>query len=86
MRKTTINKAVMIENMDELEKQFGADATIAYPFVSQTQFSIARYSGGCTINGKPWTYLPEDDMLVRDDVLKWLSKHLKEKSKHEPNP
>jgi hypothetical protein len=79
MKKTIITKQAMIDNLPALKKQFGSNDHIAYPFVSQSQFSISRYSGGCTINGKSFTYLPDDDMLVRDDVLKWLVKHLKTK-------
>jgi hypothetical protein len=42
--------------------------------VSHTQFSIARYSGCCRINGEIYTYLPGTDELIRNDVLKWLKK------------
>jgi hypothetical protein len=42
--------------------------------VSQTQFSIARYSGGCSYNGDSYTYIPTTDELIRDDVLKWKAK------------
>ena len=38
--------------------------------VMQSQFSIARYSGGCIYNGKYYVYDPEQDMLIRDDVFK----------------
>lgn len=40
--------------------------------VSQTQFSIARYYGGCTFNGASYTYLPDTDELIRDDVRKFV--------------
>jgi hypothetical protein len=42
--------------------------------VSQTQFSIARYSMGCTFNGDRYVYLPPTDELIRADVLKWQKK------------
>lgn len=42
--------------------------------VSQTQFSIARYSGGCTLNGDRYVYIPHADELIRADVLKWKKK------------
>ena len=42
--------------------------------VSQTQFSIARYSGGCTLNGDHYIYIPPTDELIRADVLKWKKK------------
>lgn len=42
--------------------------------VSKTQFSIARYSGGCTLNGDRYVYIPHADELIRADVLKWKKK------------
>ena len=48
--------------------------------VSQTQFSIARYSGGCTLNGDRYVYLPQTDELIRADVLKWKKKAQKNAS------
>lgn len=42
--------------------------------VSQTQLSIARYSGGCTLNGDHYIYIPHADELIRADVLKWKKK------------
>lgn len=42
--------------------------------VSQTQFSIARYSGGCTFNGDHFIYIPHSDELIRADVLRWKKK------------
>ena len=42
--------------------------------VSQTQFSIARYSGGCTLNGDHYIYIQPTDELIRADVLKWKKK------------
>ena len=43
--------------------------TIGHANVSQSQLSIARFSGGCTIGGKRFVYFPEHDELWRDDVL-----------------
>ena len=37
--------------------------------VSQSQFSISRYYGGCVFNGQPYTYIPSGDMLVRNDIF-----------------
>lgn len=52
--------------------------TRASPFairgVSQTQLSIARHYGGCRYNGASYTYLPETDELIRDDVLRFIEK------------
>lgn len=39
--------------------------------VTQTQFSIARFSMGCTFNGDHYVYIPPTDELIRADVLKW---------------
>jgi hypothetical protein len=47
--------------------------------VSMTQFSIARYSMGCTLNGDHYVYVPQTDELIRADVLKWKKKHEKGK-------
>lgn len=47
--------------------------------VSMTQFSIARYSMGCTFNGDQYLYVPQTDELIRSDVLKWKNKHEKAK-------
>ena len=54
--------------------------------VSMTQFSIARYSMGCTLNGDHYIYVPPTDELIRADVIKWKKKHEKAKpnSSHEP--
>jgi hypothetical protein len=45
--------------------------------VSHTQFSIARFSGAIKFNGENYTYFPDTDELVRDDVLRWLKKSKK---------
>ena len=52
----------------------------AIGFVTETQFSIARHYGGAKVQGKDYTYLPEGDQLVRDDVLKWLQKQKSNKT------
>ena len=53
--------------------------------VSRTQFSIARHFGGIAFNGKHYTYIASDDMLIRDDVLRREKKAMKdlEKQKRE---
>ena len=40
------------------------------------QFSIARFPQymGCTFQGKHYTYCPTTDELIRDDVLKEVTK------------
>lgn len=45
--------------------------------VSIGVFSVARYYGGIRYNGQSYTYLPETDELIRDDVIKWLAKYRK---------
>jgi len=55
--------------------------------VSHTQFSIARHYGGISWNTHYYRYIPETDELVRDDVLRWVTKHRKAQSKStEPVP
>ena len=43
---------------------------LGYPNVSQTQLSIARWAMGCTIGNHRFVYIPSEDELWRDDVLK----------------
>ena len=45
--------------------------------VSKSHFSIVRYYGGCDFQGKRYTYIPPTDELIRDDVLKWITKERK---------
>jgi hypothetical protein len=47
--------------------------------VSMTQFSVARYAGGCKYNGEHYIYWPHHDLLVRDDVHQFLLKAMKKK-------
>ena len=54
------------------------DECIGWTNVSQTQLSIARHSGGCTVNGKHYTYNPVADELVRSDILKRAAKWQRE--------
>jgi hypothetical protein len=62
-----------IEELKELTRdvQFKKDAPYAITNVSHTQLSIARHYGGCKYNGYDYTYFPEEDTLIRNDVLKW---------------
>lgn len=39
-------------------------------YVSKGQFSIARYSGGCKVNGANYHYDQANDELVRMDIWK----------------
>ncbi len=47
--------------------------------VSKTQFSVARWAGGCTYQGERYFYDPVNDELVRHDVLRWIATRRKEK-------
>jgi len=67
------------DRQTELIEKYGAHAQILYTQVSQTQLSIARYFGCAKIQGESFTYFPDDDMLVRDDVIEFLSKKPKQK-------
>ncbi len=49
--------------------------------VSQSQFSIARHYGGITFNGAHYTYIPHEDKLIRDDVLKARAKAARDAKK-----
>ena len=70
-----INKQTILDNLDKIRERFGSDEVIVYYNVSESQLSIARYSGAATVNGKLFTYFPPpDDMLVRVDVLQFLCK------------
>lgn len=40
-----------------------------------THFSIARLSGCIKFNGDGYTYFPSTDELIRDDVLRLISKN-----------
>lgn len=50
-------------------------------YVSQGMFSVARFAGGATINGASYTYLTNTDELIRDDVLKWVTRRRKQEKK-----
>ncbi len=63
---------------DEIDAMNASNLKRDTPFmirgVSGTQLSIARYYGAAKYNGASYTYLGESDELIRDDVLKWLTK------------
>ena len=70
------------EFQEELKAKFGADASVAYANVSMTQLSIARFYGGANVQGKHFVYNPEDDSLIREDVVKWIVKKRKTAQTH----
>jgi len=56
-------------------------------FVSSGQMSIARHYGGMSYNGSHFVYFPDCDSLVRDDVVKLVTKMRKaKKTPDEPVP
>lgn len=65
----------MILGLDEKLDQ----KAMAYRHVSQTQLIIARHHGGITTNNRHYTYFPETDELIRDDVLAAVTKLRKQK-------
>ena len=69
------------QNKDILKEKFPENESIAYANVSNTQLSVARHFGRCKIEGKEFVYNPTDDSLIRKDVIKWLSKILKDGGK-----
>lgn len=56
-------------------------AAYAITGVSSSLFSVARYYGGCTYHNCRYVYVQLDDELVREDVLRWLTKWRKRASK-----
>ena len=55
-----------------------SDAVLGWADVSMTQLSLARHSGGATVNGHRYTYFPATDELWRDDVVKLVKAWRKE--------
>lgn len=51
--------------------------------VMNTQLSIARFYGGIRYNGDGYTYMPDGDELIRDDVLIFVTKLRKKNRKTE---
>jgi hypothetical protein len=76
---------ILRENQQALQEKFGSNESIAYSNVSKTQLSVARYYGGIKVNGQDYTYNPADDSLIRNDVVKFIMKLIKQnkKEKHD---
>ena len=68
---TKITRDILIQNQEALKEKF-AKQRIAVGNVTQSYFSIARHYGACKIEGREFIYFPEDDILVRDDVVKFI--------------
>jgi hypothetical protein len=67
----------------EIDDLQASDLSRGTPFaiqgVSNTQLSIARHYGCCTFQHQRYTYFPDSDELIRDDVLKRVMKRRKPK-------
>lgn len=71
----------------EIEALQTSDLSRDTPFAVQncmySQFSIARHYGAAVYNGQRYTYFPDGDELIRDDVLKFITKLRKKNRKTE---
>lgn len=47
--------------------------------VSESYFSIARYYGGCKAFGANYVYIPPEDKLLREDLVKNYKKQHRRK-------
>ena len=68
-----------IPDADLLALQFAGLPVVQHaPFlitgVSSSIYSTARHAFGATVQGYAYTYLPDTDELIREDVAKWLRK------------
>ncbi|HRE52246.1 MAG TPA: hypothetical protein PK339_12540 [Flavitalea sp.] len=45
-----------------------------YTNISQTQLSVARHYGACTINGDRYIYIPQHDALIEEGLMKEYNK------------
>ena len=50
------------------------DAPYAISGVSYTIFSLARHYGGIKFKGRDYEYMPATDELVREDVVRYVTK------------
>lgn len=60
----------MTDERQAIAEKLPRDTPYAIQSVSQGMFSVARHYGGAKYNGASYTYIPETDELVRDDVVK----------------
>ena len=51
--------------------------------VSNTQLSVARFSGGCIFNGDRYVYIEADDTLIRSDIFELDRKAQKKRMESE---
>jgi hypothetical protein len=69
-----ITITLLEKHQTAIEQKFGKASRVAIAGVSYTIFSVARHYGGATIDGKSFVYFPNDDLLVRDDVIRFVKK------------
>jgi len=63
------------KEVDDLQaSDLSRDTPFAIQGVSNTQLSIARHYGGLTFQNQAYTYFPNTDELIRDDLLKLVTK------------
>lgn len=74
------------ENLDALVAAGKIDSQtgVGWKDVRWTQLSIARFSGGATVNGVEYEYMYGTDELVRRDVAKWIRALRKKAKPNEP--
>lgn len=77
--KTTLNEIRQYE--PQIREKFKRYDTIAFENVSQTQLSVARYFGMAKVNNHTFVYNPDDDSLIRDDVLAFVNKLKRQQQK-----
>lgn len=77
--KTTLEEIRKYE--PQIREKFKRYDTIAFENVSQTQLSVARYFGMVKLNNHTFIYNPNDDSLIRDDVLAFVNKLKRQESK-----
>jgi hypothetical protein len=61
-------------HLESASGTFGDALPLIIRNVQSTQFSLARYYGVITYNGQRYTYFALGDELIRDDVLRWVTK------------
>lgn len=79
--KTTLNEIRQYEPQIREKFKLKRSDIIAYENVSRTQLSVARYFGMARVNNHLFVYNPDDDSLIRDDVLAFVNKLKRQEQK-----
>lgn len=77
--KTTLNEIRQYE--PQIRERFKRSDTIAFENVSRTQLSVAGYFGMAQVNNHTFIYNPDDDSLIREDVLAFVNKLKRQEQK-----